>query len=76
MRAYAVTVGREASAEMDAPAGPCQVVETARVALVFYPQAGLLIVQSRRPRTGAVILDMGDVSDEALALLRAFAGGG
>ncbi len=35
--------------------------------MTFYREAGILVIQSRRPRTGGVVLDL----DEALAILRA-----
>jgi len=67
-------MGRSTPVEagLGAPAGPCQTAETAKVALVCYPAAGLLIVASRRPRTGAVVLDVADLSDAAWAVLRGF----
>jgi len=76
MRAYAVTAGRGlpvgAGGEV---AGPARIAETGRVGIALYREAGVLVIQSRRPRTGGVVLDMADMSDEALEILRAFAGG-
>lgn len=73
MRAYSLTSARPSSPDL--PRGRGVVVETAKVALAYYPEAGLLILQARRPRTGGVVLDLDDLGDEALALLREFAGG-
>ncbi len=70
MRVYAVTSAR--STPPEPPRGRGQMVETARVALAFYPEAGLLVIHARRPRTGGVILDREDLSDDALRILRAF----
>ncbi len=73
MRAYAVTTGR--SKEADTPSGKRLEASTARVALVCYPEAGLLVIQARPPaRTGGVVLDQSDLTDEALAVLRVFVG--
>ncbi len=76
MRAYAVTVGRGLPVGAGAPvvAGPARVAETGRVGIALYRDAGVLVIQSRRPRTGGVVLDLADMSDEALALLRQFVG--
>jgi hypothetical protein len=78
VRAYAVTVGRGLPVGAPVVAGPVEVAETGRVGIALYEQAGLLILQSRRPRVGGVILDLADLDDRALALLRRFvdAGGG
>jgi|GEM_PF-5428562 len=75
-RVCAVTVGRGVPIGAGTPAltGPAKLVETGRVGIAFYAEAGILVIQSRRPRTGGVVLDLADLSDEALAILRAFAG--
>jgi uncharacterized protein (DUF2236 family) len=49
------------------------------VGICLCEQAGLLILQSRYPRVGGCVLDLSDLTDEALGLLRRFvaaAGGG
>lgn len=45
------------------------------MALAYYREAGLLVIQARHPRTGGVVLDLDDLPDQALILLREFAGG-
>lgn len=76
MRAYAVTTGRGSSAEAGAVlAGPARIAETGRMGIALYQRAGVLVIPSRHPRIGGVVLDLSDLSDEALEILRAFAGG-
>lgn len=73
MRVHAVTAGRLRPS--DTPAGTQLEAHTARVAIACYPQAGLLVLQSRPPHsTGGVVLDQADLTDEALRVLRAFVG--
>jgi len=75
VRAFAVTAGRSPSANAGAVlAGPARIAETARIGLALYREAGVLVLHSRHPRTGGVVLDLADLSDEALEILRAFAG--
>ena len=74
MRAYAITSAHPSPEDL--PSGPARIAETPRLALVLYAQVGILAIQSRRPRTGGVVLDPAGLSDEALEILRAFAGVG
>lgn len=70
VRAFAVTQGR--SGPEDLPPGPARIAETPRLGLVFYPEAGILALQSRRLRTGGVVLSVEDLDDRAVAVLKAF----
>jgi len=74
MRAYAVTQGRSSAVDAGAvPAGPARIAEMGRVGIALYPEAGICVIHSRHPRTVGVVLDLADLSEEALELLRAFA---
>jgi len=75
MRAFAVTQGRSSSRDAGAVlAGPARIAETGRVGIALYREAGICVIHSRHPRTGGVVLDLSDLSDEALEILRSFAG--